>query len=104
MCIFYDERSVNLTCQTSDWVIDSCAPFHVTIHRDFFTSNVNSDYGHVRMGNEGPSKIVGIRDIGLKTKIGCKLLLKDIRHIPNIRLNLISISKLDDDGYINQFW
>lgn len=39
----------------------------------------------------------------METSDDCKLLLKDVRHILDIYLNLISIGKLDDDGYINQF-
>ena len=81
--IVYNESLVNLTCHINDWVIDLGASSHVTAHRDYFTSYVNGDYYHVRMGNEGASKIV--------------------RHIPDICLNLISTGKLDDDGYINQF-
>ena len=50
------------------------------------------------MGNEGVSQIVGMGDICLKTDIGCKLLLKDVRHISDIRLNVISTEKLDDEG------
>ena len=60
ICIVYNESSVNLTCHTSNWVIDSGASFHVTAYHDYFTSYINDDYGHVWMGNEGASKIVGI--------------------------------------------
>ena len=101
--IVYDESSINLTRHTNDWVIDSGASFYVTAHLDYFTSYINDDYSHVRMGNEGAFKIVGIGDICLETSICCKLLLKDVRHVPDIRLNLISTGKLDDDGYTNQF-
>ena len=101
--MFYDDSSINPTCHTNDWVIDSGASFHVIAHCDYFKSYVNGGYGYVRMGNEGASKIVGIRDIFLKTNVGCKLLLKNVRHIPDIRLNLIFTGKLDDDGYTNQF-
>ena len=75
LSIVYNDSSLNLTCHTND---------------------VNGDYGHVWMGNEGASKIV--RDISLETNIDCKLLLKDVRYVPDIRLNLISTGKLDDDG------
>ena len=81
--VYYNESLVNLTCHTSDWVIVSGTSFHVTVHRDYFTSYVNGDYGHVWMGNKGASKIVGIRDICLETSIGCKL-LKDVRHVPDM--------------------
>ena len=29
----------------------------------------------------------------------CKLLLKDARHVPEVRLNVISAGRLDDEGY-----
>ena len=48
------------------------------------------------MGNEDVSKIVGMGDIFLETNIGFKLLLRDVRHVPDIRLNLFSARKLDD--------
>jgi hypothetical protein len=55
------------------------------------------------MGNEDLSKIVGIGDICLETNVDYKLLLKDMRHVPDIRLNLISTEKLDSEGYNNTF-
>lgn len=48
MDIVYNKSSVNLTCHTSDWVIDSSASFHVDVHRDYFTSYVNSDMAMFR--------------------------------------------------------
>ena len=30
---------------------------------------------------------------------GCKMLLKDVRHVPEVRLNLISAGRLDDEDY-----
>ena len=58
--IVYDESSVNLTFHTSDQVIDLGASFHITAHCDYFTSYVNYDYDHIRMGNKGASKIISI--------------------------------------------
>ena len=55
------------------------------------------------MGNDIASKIIGIGNIYLETNLGCRLLLKDVRHVPDIRLNLISTGMLDDDGYNNYF-
>ena len=47
------------------------------------------------MGNTSYSKIAGIRDICLKTNVGCTLVLKDVRHVPDLRMNLISGVALD---------
>ena len=55
------------------------------------------------MANSGVSKIVGIGDICLETSIGNKLVLKDVRHVPDIRLNLISTGRLDDELFRNSF-
>ena len=103
MGIVYDESLVNLFCHISDWVIDSGASFFITAHHDYFTFYISGDYGHVRMGNEGVSKIVSIKYICLEIIIDCKLLLKDAKHVYDICLNLIFRCKLNDDGYTNQF-
>jgi GAG-pre-integrase domain len=42
---------------------------------------------------------MGIDDICLQTDMGCRLILKDVRHIPDLRLNLISGDALDKDGF-----
>ena len=60
LCIVYNESSTILTCHTSDWLIYLSDSFHITAHRDYFTSYVNANYGYVRMENEEASKIVSI--------------------------------------------
>ncbi|PNX70981.1 hypothetical protein L195_g057937, partial [Trifolium pratense] len=51
------------------------------------------------MGNDDRSKIVGKGDVCLETNTGCRLTLKDVRHVPDMRLNLISTGLLDEEGY-----
>ena len=51
------------------------------------------------MGNKSASQITGIGDICIQTSMGRTLTLKDVRHIPNLRLNLICVHMLDKDGY-----
>ena len=55
------------------------------------------------MENNGVSKIMGIGDICLETSIGNKLILKDVRNVLDICLNLIFIGRLDDEGFTNSF-
>ena len=55
------------------------------------------------MGNDGECKIVGIGNVCLLTSIGCRLMLKDVRDVPDVRLNLILAGRLDDEGYIGGF-
>ncbi len=83
--------------------VDSGASFHVTPYESFFSSYRSGDFGNVQMGNRDKSLIVGIGDVILTSNTGCKLVLKDVRHVPDMRHNLISTGKLDDDGFVSQF-
>ncbi|CAL1361567.1 unnamed protein product [Linum trigynum] len=101
--IVYEEDVVNLTTQETSWVVDSGATIHVTSKREFFSSYTPGDFGVVRMGNGNLSKVIGKGEVCLETMNGTKLLLKDVRHVPEMRLNLISVDKLDEEGYCNTF-
>lgn len=101
ICCDYD--MVNLAHDDSSWVVDSGATCHVTSQRDFYTSYTPGDFGNVKMGNNGLSKIVGVGDICLKFETGMELVLHNVKHVPDIRLSLISAGLLDDDGYHSTF-
>ena len=51
------------------------------------------------MGNEAKCEIVGMGDVELETSIRCKLVLKYVRHVPEMCFSLIYVGKLDDEGY-----
>ncbi|KAL4379562.1 hypothetical protein GQ457_02G035640 [Hibiscus cannabinus] len=87
----------------ASWIVDSGASFHVTPHGDFFSTYQPGDFGAVKMGNQETSKIVGIGNVFLKTNTDCKIVMNDVRHVPDLRLNLISAGKLDDASYMNLF-
>ncbi|KAL4383727.1 hypothetical protein GQ457_15G024680 [Hibiscus cannabinus] len=74
-----------------------------TPHGDFFSTYQTGDFGAVKMRNQETSKIVGIENVILKTNTDCEIVLNDVRHVPDMRLNLISAGKLDDAGYMNLF-
>ncbi|KAK0597296.1 hypothetical protein LWI29_023800 [Acer saccharum] len=101
--VVYDDDVVNLACHETSWVIDSGASIHATSRRDFFASYTSGDFRDVKMGNNAVAKVVGMGDVCLETNNGMMLLLKNVKHIPYIRLNLISTSKLDDEGFCNTF-
>ena len=98
----YDE-DVNIACHETNWVIDSGASIHATSRKDFFTTYTPGDFRVVKMGNNGLAKVIGIGDVCLEMTNGTRLVLRDVKHIPEIRLNLISACKLDDEMYCNTF-
>ena len=55
------------------------------------------------MGNDSYADIVGIGDICVRAYTGYTLILKDVRHVPDIHLNLISTYVIDKEGYGNYF-
>ena len=55
------------------------------------------------MGNDSYADIVGIGDIYVRTNTGYTLILKDVRHVPDIRLNLTSTHVLEKEAYGNYF-
>ncbi|KAK3030992.1 hypothetical protein RJ639_035743 [Escallonia herrerae] len=63
-----------------------------TPHRDCFCDYVHGDYGHVTVGNGYRCSIVGKGKMEIKLSNGRTLVLKDVRHIPELQKNLISIS------------
>ncbi|KAJ0083996.1 hypothetical protein Patl1_30036 [Pistacia atlantica] len=65
--------------------------------------NGRGDFGTVKMDNNGLAKVIGIGDVCLEMDNGSSLLLRDVKHIPDIRLNLISTSRLEHEGYYNTF-
>ncbi|KAA8529367.1 hypothetical protein F0562_033834 [Nyssa sinensis] len=86
-----------------EWVVDTGASYHATYNKEFFTSYKAGDFGTVKMGNTSHSKIVGTGDVRIRTSVGWTMTLRDVRHVPDLRLNLISGIALDQEGYVNYF-
>ncbi|MCQ7691305.1 hypothetical protein NP199_24620 [Salmonella enterica] len=84
-------------------MIDTSASYHATPQREFFATYRSRNFGVVKMGNYGISDIIGMGDIHIKINLGCKLVLKDVRHVVDLRLNLISIGRLDNEDYDSRF-
>ena len=53
------------------------------------------------MGNSSYSKIVGIGNMCIKTNVGWMLILKDVQHVPNLRMNVLSTLALGRACYSN---
>ncbi|KAF8387595.1 hypothetical protein HHK36_026248 [Tetracentron sinense] len=100
---FGEEECLHVADQDIEWVVDTAASYHATPNKEFFTSYKAGDFGTVKMGNTSHSKIMGIGDVCIQTNVGCTLTMKDVRHVPDLRLNLISGIALDRQGYENYF-
>ena len=86
-----------------EWVIDLAASCHVTPRNELFTSYKTGNFGRVKMGNDSYANIMGIGDICVRANTEYTLILKNVRHVPDIHLNLISTHVLNKEGYGNYF-
>jgi hypothetical protein len=55
------------------------------------------------LGDDAPCKIVGMGKVKIKKRNGNQWLLKEVRHVPDLRKNLISTGKLESEGCISIF-
>jgi hypothetical protein len=60
-------------------------------------------FGQVYLGDDEPCQIFGMGKVQIKQENGNQLLLKEVRHIPYLRRNLISMGQLESEGYISAF-
>ncbi|KAK9179751.1 hypothetical protein WN943_028956 [Citrus x changshan-huyou] len=61
-------------------------------------SNMQTEGGKVLMGNNVSCKVIGIGSVRLKMSDGIIRELDNVRHIPELKRNLISLSMLDKAG------
>ncbi|MCO5587893.1 hypothetical protein L7F22_041845 [Adiantum nelumboides] len=85
-----------------NWIVDSGANFHVTPHREWFSSYSHS-HGKVRLGDVYEVDIKGVKNVKLYLKNGTQFTLCNVRHVPKLTKSLISVSQLDDLGYNTTF-
>ncbi|KAH9696615.1 hypothetical protein KPL71_023232 [Citrus sinensis] len=97
----YDSTGVLIAtdAQTKgNWVLDSGCSFHMCPNKNLFTNYETCDGGIVVMGNDSSCRVVGRGSIRLKMFDGMIRELRDVRHVPDLKRNLISLGMLDKIG------
>ena len=79
-----------------EWILDSACSFHICTNKDWFSSLKPVQKGDVvRMGDDNSCDIVGIGSVQIKAHDGMTRTLQNVRYIPGMTRNLISLSTLD---------
>ncbi|KAG8488964.1 hypothetical protein CXB51_016964 [Gossypium anomalum] len=91
--------SVNDSKVSEEWILDSGCTFHMSPNQDWFTTYKTVSEGVLLMGNNASCKITGVGTIKVKMFDGVVKTLIDVRHVPELNRNLISLSTLDSKGY-----
>jgi len=84
------------------WVLDSGASFHATSHMDLFENYISGNFGKVHLGDDQACDITGKGDVKIQLN-GSVWKLDNVRHVPDLKKNLISIGQLTSDGYVTTF-
>ncbi|GFS46649.1 hypothetical protein Acr_00g0103530 [Actinidia rufa] len=85
------------------WIIDSGASFHATPCMDVLQNYVQGNFGKVYLGDDEACNIVGKGDVQITQTDRTILKLKDVRHVPSITRNLISVGQLSEGGVVPSF-
>jgi len=87
------------TYYTNVWVLDSRASYHICPRREWFSSYEQLDGGNIVTANSSVYKVVGMGSIKIRTHDGKFCTVNEVRHVPHMTKNLISLSLLDKKGF-----
>jgi len=100
---FDDALICSLDSPVDSWIMDSGASFHTTPCKDLLSNYISGRFGKVYLADGKSLDIVGRGYIDIKTSSGSLWTLHNVRHIPTLQRNLISIGQLDDEGHHTTF-
>ncbi|XP_020262775.1 uncharacterized protein LOC109838767 [Asparagus officinalis] len=70
--------------------------------RKLFQNYVAGDFGKVYLRNNEPCNIIRKGEVQIQMK-GSKWTLKNVRHMPKLKRNLVSMGQLGVEGYVSTF-
>ena len=79
--------------------MDSGASFHTIPHREIIQNYVAGDFVTMYLADGLALDVVGIGDVRILLPDGSVWLLEKVRHIPDLRRNLIFVGQLDDEEH-----
>ena len=85
------------------WILDSGASFHSSPSKELLQNFKSGNFGKVYLADNKALEIEGKGDVCIKTTSGNQWRLKNVRYIPGIKKNLISVGQLDSTGYAVEF-
>lgn len=93
------------TTNPSRWILDTACTSHMTHDRSSFVTFEETSC-IIHMGSDAKALATGIGTVQVRIKKGkdtCRLILQDVLYIPNFRCQLISVSKMSENGANSTF-
>ncbi|GJV30383.1 hypothetical protein Tco_1386831 [Tanacetum coccineum] len=79
--------------------MDSGCSYHMTPRLDILFDFLECDEGSVQLGDNRECKIRGIGKVRIQLRDGSSLVLHNVRYIPELKRNLISLGILEKEGF-----
>ncbi|GJW81785.1 retrotransposon protein, putative, ty1-copia subclass [Tanacetum coccineum] len=100
----YDDSEVMMVMSAQaqallDLIMDSGCSYHMTPRLDILFDFLECDGGSVQLGDNRECKIRGIGKVRLQLKDGSSFVLHNVRYIPELKRNLISLGTLEKEGF-----
>ena len=102
----FDEEEIEFALASSSetgcsekWIMDSGCSYHMCPNREWFSTFKTLNGGVVLMGDNSPCRTQGLGTILLKMHDGAVRELTNVRYVPNLKKNLISLGALESKGY-----
>ncbi|KAI5338940.1 PREDICTED: Retrovirus-related Pol poly from transposon [Prunus dulcis] len=84
---------------TSVWILDSNCSFHVCSNRMGFNTYEERNGSKILLGDKTSCDVLDMGTVKINTQDGVVRSLSEVRHVPKLRRNLISLGALDREGY-----
>ncbi|CAH9067875.1 unnamed protein product [Cuscuta epithymum] len=91
-------NSVRNSLSEHEWLIDSGCTYHMSPFRDLFSTYELCDSGYVSLADNKRCNVLGVGDICLKFSCGSVFTIKNVRHVPDLCHNLLSVAALESSG------
>jgi hypothetical protein len=99
----HDTLLLSIDSPLDSWVLDSGASFHTTLIREVLKNYVVGDFGKVYLVDGTALDVVGIGNVRIRVHSDSVWKLQKVRHILELKKNLISVGQLGDEGHSIHF-
>ena len=91
--------TVSLSDNNGKWVLDSGCTYHMCPNQEWFQFYNKINSGQVLLGNNMACKVVAIGNVRIQLHDGTVKVLSGVRHVPELKRNLISLAMLHESSY-----
>jgi len=97
----YDSAEVLVVSEEDsqkEWIFDSGCSFHMCPNKGWFENYKPINGGIVLLGNNKSCKVIGIDSLRIRMHNGIERVLKNVRHVLELKRNLTPLGTLDKEG------